>query len=112
MKRSCQDLSLDVKGVNYEGIRAFSIYKKKNKKNKHTKTSLISIEIYIKPCKERYRRLSQDERVNAGMTKTLIHSINCSKFSFNRYTTLWRFRATRILALEIFDSKLSKSAHF
>ena len=31
---------------------------------------------------------------------------------FNRYTALLRFRATRILALEIFDPKLSKSAHF
>ena len=30
----------------------------------------------------------------------------------NRYTTLWRFRATRILAVKIFDPKLSKSAHF
>ena len=33
-------------------------------------------------------------------------------YFLNRYTTLWRFRATRILGLEIFDQKLRESAHF
>ena len=48
------------------------------------------------------------------------HKISCNgsngssffDFNVNRYTTMWPFRATRILALEIFDPELSKSAHF
>ena len=40
-----------------------------------------------------------------------ISASNVSEILINRYTTLWRFRATRILSLEIYDPKLSKSAH-